>query len=195
LGKNEKTLTKTAGNALLELEQFVIHASVYWEFHWTLISRESFSRYKGVFNDQVFWYNASKESSLVAAVAAISKFVEKNPETINIHYLIQLLSSSKEDWNKEISEMQRFLGLCSDTSKDITILRSNYYIHKNRNLSFSATYNKTKSTYDHVRELIEYMRCCLSVVSLAASGQEIITDAPSQKTVQELTAILERLKK
>jgi len=173
----------------------VIHASVYWEFHWTLISRESFSRYKGVFNDQVFWYNASKESSLVAAVAAISKFVEKNPETINIHYLIQLLSSSKEDWNKEISEMQRFLGLCSDTSKDITILRSNYYIHKNRNLSFSATYNKTKSTYDHVRELIEYMRCCLSVVSLAASGQEIITDAPSQKTVQELTAILERLKK
>jgi len=195
LGKNEKTLTKTAGNALLELEQFVIHASVYWEFHWTLISRESFSRYKGVFNDQVFWYNASKESSLVAAVAAISKFVEKNPETINIHYLIQLLSSSKEDWNKEISEMQRFLGLCSDTSKDITILRSNYYIHKNRNLSFSATYNKTKSTYDHVRELIEYMRCCLSVVSLAASGQEITTDAPSQKTVQELTAILERLKK
>lgn len=191
----KKTLTHKAGDALLELEQIVIHASIYWEFHWTLISRESFTSHKAVFEENLYWYQTSKESSLISAIASISKFFETNPESINIHYLMKLLKVQTEDWSMEIAEMKRFLEISAVASKDITILRSNYYVHKNKNLSFKDTYQKTSSKYDHIRELIENMRSCLSVVSLAASGQAINTKAHSEKTVQELELILNKLRK
>jgi hypothetical protein len=190
----KRSLSNTAGDTLLHLEQFVIQASIYWELHWTLICRDSFLRHKDVFNRWLFWYAAIRESSLIAAIAEISKFLEKNNSSVNVHYFIHLLTSEKDDWTKEITEMKKLLAACEKTSKDITVIRSNYFLHKSRKLTFAQTFGKTSSKYDSIRELIEQMRRCLSVVTKAVSEQEVITEAASQKAVAELEEILNRLK-
>lgn len=188
-----RSLSEKTGNVLLELEQIVVHASVYWEQYWVLTSGEDFSLYNRTFNDYLYWYSAAKEASLIAAVATISKFFETNSSSINIHYFIKLLGAEPEDWSREITEMQKIVDQVSSTSKDITILRSNVFLHKSRDLSTEEAFGYTSSTRNGIRSLIEQMRRCVSIISMAVSGQEIITDTPSQKTAKELRDILNKL--
>jgi len=191
----KRTLSKSAGEIFVDLDQFVVHAVVQWEFHWTLIKRESFEQYRDpVFNRWLWWYSATNDASLLAAIVWISKFFEKNNSSINIHYFLQQLAQEPVDWSAEIAAINTILTKAEPTAKDITIIRSNYYIHKSRKLSFKDTMERTSSKYDHVRELIEHMRQCLVVVSKALGGQETITDAPSENTVAELEEVLKRMK-
>lgn len=191
----KRTLSKSAGDTLVELDQFVIHAAIQWEFHWALINRDSFRDYRDpVFNRWLYWYSATKDAALIAAITWIAKFFEKNNSSINIHYFLQQLGAETEDWSSEIQAIEAILKRAEPTARDITLIRSNYYIHKSRKLTFEQTFAKTVSKYDHVREVIEHMRQCLVVVSKAIGGQETITDLPVQKTVGELVDILKRLK-
>ncbi len=195
MSTRKRTLSKSAGEIFVDLDQFVVHAAVQWEFHWTLINRESFEQYRDpVFNRWLWWYSATNEASLLAAIVWISKFFEKNNSSINIHYFLQQLAQEPADWSAEIAAINTILTKAEPTAKDITIIRSNYYIHKSRKLSFKDTMERTSNKYDHVRELIEHMRQCLIVVSKALGGQETITDAPSEKTVSELEEVLKRMK-
>jgi hypothetical protein len=190
-----RILSRSTGDAFVELDQFVIHAAVQWEFYWTLNKRESYERYRDpVFNRWLWWYSATNEASLTTAITWISKFFEKNSSSINIHYLLQQLAAEPQDWSVEIAAINMILQKAEATATDITIIRSNYYVHKSRKLSFEETMALTSSKYDQVRELIEHMRQCLVVISHAIGGQETITDAPSEKTVAELEEVLKRMK-
>lgn len=191
----KRTLSKSTGDTLVELEQFVVHAAVQWEFHWTLISAKSFEQYRDpVFNRWRWWYSATNEASLMAAIVWIAKFFEKNKASINIHFFLEQLTAEPEDWNAEIAAIKAILAKAEPTAKDITIMRSSYYIHKSRKLTFKETMERTSSKYDHVREVIEHMRQCLVVVSKVLGGQETITDVPSELTVSELEEVLKRMK-
>ena len=191
----KRTLSKTTSDTFVELDQFVVHASIQWEFHWTLINRDSFQEYRDpVFNRWLYWYSAAKDASLIAAITWIAKFFEKNNSSINIHHFLQQLGSEAGNWSIEIKAIEAILKKAEPTAKDITFIRSNYFVHKSRKLTFDETFARTTSKYDHVREVIEHMRQCLVVVSKAIGGQETITDLPTQKTLGELTDIMKRLK-
>lgn len=189
-----KPLSKPAGNAVLDLEQFVIHAAVNWEHYWIFAESDSFIRYKDVFNEWQHWYMSSREAAFLATLTNLSKFFENNTHSVNINHLLQQLAQEKHDWKAEIAQIQTLLAGNTTIIRDLTVLRSNYYIHKSRTLTFKQTYGKTNSRYNDVRAIIETARQCLNIVTREVSGLEVITVEPVRQMAKEVNDILNRLK-
>jgi hypothetical protein len=189
-----KQLSKVTGDAVIDLEQFVVHAAVNWETYWILAKSGSFVRFKDVFNQWLYWYLGNREAAFLAALTDLSKFFENNAQSVNINHLLQQLAREKEDWSAEIKQMQSLLAGSKTIVRDLTLLRSNYYIHKSKSLTFKQTHSKTSSRFNDVRAVIETARQCLNIITKEVSGQEVITDEPVRQISREMNDILERLK-
>ncbi|MBX3749074.1 MAG: hypothetical protein KF897_03200 [Opitutaceae bacterium] len=189
-----KKLPKAAEPVLLDLEQFVLHAAVEFEHHWFFAAHETVTRFDDVLSEWNFWWSSCSSVTWTATVVSLSKFYETNVHTVNVHHFMDLLASDpSQDWSEELYQMRAILASSEKIARDITLLRSNYHIHKNRKLTFEETYGKTSSKWNDLRDLIENSRLVLNVVVRAIDGNEIITSEPARIIREQLTEIVGQL--
>jgi hypothetical protein len=190
----KKRLPNDAAQALLELEQFVYQAAVNWESYWSLDSKSAHSRFRSVFRQHEWWYGGARDAYFMCAIIALAKFFETNALTTNIGHFAQCLSRSS-DWSLEHQSITRLLSGCDSASRDVALLRSNYYAHKNRNLTFSAMFKKTSLRYDDIPVLIQKMADMLNVAVTSLGGSEVHPQSIAERTRQEMESLLVTLQR
>jgi hypothetical protein len=187
--KMTKTLTPELWEAMIELEQFVYHAASYWQSYWSLDSKDAHQRYHIVFSRHNWWYVETREAYFLAAILSLAKFFERNAHSVNIWQLVETLSKDVA-WIEERKRLMILLAECDLVSRDITLLRSNYYVHKRRNLSFKEMMEKTNLSYDDVPALIKKMADALNIIVSSLEGQQLHPGSIAERTSKEMGKLL-----
>lgn len=190
----KRQLPDAAAEALVELEQFVYQSAVNWQSYWSLDSKESHDRFRSVFQKHEWWYVSTREAYFMCAIISLAKFFETNPRTMNIEHFTECLKCAPA-WQQEHKILVEKSAGCAIASRDIAILRSNYYAHKNRKLTQRDIFKKTSLRYDDIPRLIQSMADMLNVVVTSIRGSEIHPKSIAERTAKEMEELLGALQK
>lgn len=119
----------------------------------------------------------------------LAKFLETNPQTINASHFIELLST-ESDWTNEAKHMSVLLEQEKRFARDIALLRSNYYAHKSRNLSYTAMMRKTSLKYNDIPDLTTRLANMLNHSITQVDGNPINPASIAERTKGEMDKLL-----
>jgi hypothetical protein len=189
VGQMKKHLGKEAADALLELEQFVYQATADWQSYWSLDSIEAHGRFDAVFKRHQWWHSGACTAYIFGTIISLAKFFERNSASVNIWHFAQCLDRFPE-WKAEAKSISDILQGCATASRDVAVLRNNYYAHRSRNLSFKDMLKKTSLRYDDFPALIQTMADALNVVVMSIGGSEVHPKSIAERTAQEMGSLL-----
>ena len=187
-----KQLTPQAGEMLVQLSSIVQDAAAHWQAYWAFDAVSSHKEFGGVFRDHSWWYVLTREVYFLGAVIALGKYFEKNDHSVNIWNFIAELDP--EFWSAEIKFITLELENLKSPIRDIAIMRSNFYAHRNRDLTQQQIFNKTSLCYDDIPATILRMELMLNEVISVLGGSKVNVEAVSKHTETEITALLNKLK-
>ncbi len=188
----KRQITKHAGDLLEALAAIVHDAAAHWQAYWTFDAVPAHKEFGRVFKSHSWWYVLTREAYFLGAVISLGKFFEKNHHTVNIWIFIDQLDAG--EWSPELAEISHDLDELKGTIKDIAIIRSNFYAHRNRELTQKEIFSKTSLRYDDIPATIRRMERILNRVISELGGSEVNVKSVSEHTEQEIRNLLSKLK-